>query len=101
MQMNKKLVGGLIGLAVLGVSTAAAAHVDLTVGVGIPATVYAAPEPVYGSPPPPAFSPAYVVPAPVAVGYWHRDNWREREWRRHEWREHQSREQQSRDRHGW
>lgn len=115
--MNKKLIGGLVGLVVLGVSTAASAHVDLAVGVGVPVTVppvpvYAAPVPVYG---PPA-TPAYVEPSPYAVGYWRGDGWRgdgwrgdgwrgdgwrEREWRRHEWREHEWREHEWRERHGW
>ena len=99
--MNKKLVGGLIGLAVLGVSTAASAHVDLAVGIGFPAAVYAAPQPVYAAP------PAYVAaPAPVAVGYWRGDDWRERawrrrEWRENEWREHQWREHEWREHHRW
>jgi hypothetical protein len=108
--MNKKLVGGLIGLAVLGVSTAASAHVDLAVGIGFPAPmVYSAPTPVYVAPqsvyvaPQPVYAPApYVAgPAPVAVGYWNRDDWREREWRRQEWREHAWREHERGDRRGW
>src|ERR1700736_5864033 len=76
--MNRKLVGGLIGLAVLGVSTAASTHVDLAVGIGFPGQVYSAPAPVYVAPQPvyvapqPVYAPApYVAgPAPVAVGYW-------------------------------
>ncbi|MEA3117440.1 MAG: hypothetical protein QOI13_710 [Paraburkholderia sp.] len=117
--MNKKLVGGLIGLAVLAVSTAASAHVDLAVGIGFPAPmvysaptpvyvapqpVYVAPQPVY-APAPPAYvggPPVYVGgPPQVAVGYWDRDNWREREWRRREWREHAWREHDRGDRRGW
>jgi hypothetical protein len=97
--MNKKLVGGLIGLAVLGVSTAASAHVDLAVGIGVPTPVYAAPQPVYVAPP-------VYTPAPVAVGYERGDDWRAREWRRREWREHEWREREWRahewrERHGW
>jgi hypothetical protein len=110
--MNKKLVGGLIGLVVLGVSTAASAHVDLAVAIGFPApTVYSAPAPVYVAPQPvyvapqPVYAPApqgYVAgPAPVAVGYWNRDDWREREWRRQQWREHSRREHDREDRRGW
>ncbi|NRO96683.1 hypothetical protein GWC77_12205 [Paraburkholderia sp. NMBU_R16] len=90
--MNKKLVGALIGLTVLGVSSAASAHVDLAIGVGIPAPVYVAPQPVYVAPPAPAYA------APVAVGYYRGDDWREREWRRREWREHEWREHQWRER---
>lgn len=100
--MNKKLIGGLVGLVVLGVSTAASAHVDLAVGIGVPVAVapvpvYTAPAPVYAAP----AAPAYVEPAPYPVGYWRRDNWREREWRRHEWREHEWREHEWRERRGW
>lgn len=88
--MNKKLIGALIGLAVLGASTAASARVDLAIGVGFPGAVYAPAQPVYVAP-----QPAYVAP----VGYWRGDDgWREREWRRREWREHQWREHEWRER---
>ena len=85
--MNKKMLGVVLGLAVLGASTAASAHVNVNVGLGIPVETYVPAQPVYAA------------PEPVAYGYgdpyWHeRREWREREWRRHErreWREH----------HGW
>ncbi|MBN6727684.1 hypothetical protein [Burkholderia multivorans] len=90
--MSKKLlVGAVIGVAALAASGVASAHVDLSVGIGVPG-VYTAPAPVYVAPPPVAYAP---------VGYryddWRAREWREREWRRHEWREHEWRE---RDR-GW
>lgn len=92
--MKKKLLGtaiGLAGLAALAMSTAANAHVDVSVGVGVP--VYAQPaEPVgyYGYGP----------------GYREHERWREREWRRHEWRERHWRHEMRREdrwheRHGW
>jgi hypothetical protein len=103
--MNKKILGAVLGVAVLAVSTAASAHVDVAIGLGVPGVVYA-PQPVYVAPPPVAYAPA-----PVAVAYgdddgwrareWRAREWREREWRRHEWREHEWREQQWRDRGRW
>jgi len=93
--MNKKLIAAVIGFAALAASTAASAHVDLAIGVGIPAPVYVEPQPVYVAP------PVAYAPAPVAVDYWHRDDWREREWRRHEWREHEWRDHEWRGRRGW
>ncbi|SIO71976.1 hypothetical protein SAMN05444172_8352 [Burkholderia sp. GAS332] len=90
--MNKKILGAALGLAVLAASTAASAHVDVAVGLGIPAAVYAPAEPVYAQPPAVVYAPA-----PVAVAYGGDDDWRarerrEREWRRQEWRQHQWRE---------
>ena len=76
--MNKKLVTAVIGIGVaaLGMSKAASAHVDLAVGIGIPGPAYIAPEPVYVAPPQVAYAP---------VQYWRGDDgWREREWRRRE-----------------
>jgi hypothetical protein len=97
--MNKKVLGAVVlGFAALGVSTAASAHVDVAVGLGIPVA------PVYEVAPPPP--PVVVAQAPVVVGYggygpdWReRREWREREWRRREWREHQWREHHDRDWH--
>jgi hypothetical protein len=98
--MNKKVLGAVVlGFAALGVSTAASAHVDVAVGLGIPVA------PVYEAPPPPP-PPVVVAQAPVVVGYggygpdWReRREWREREWRRREWREHEWREHHDRDWH--
>ncbi|OXJ41051.1 hypothetical protein CFB82_00185 [Burkholderia sp. HI2714] len=94
--MNKKLIlGAVLGVAALAASGVASAHVDLSVGIGVPA--YAAPASVYVAPPPP------VMYAPV--GYrddgWRGDGWRRREWREHEWRRHEWREHEWRDRGGW
>jgi hypothetical protein len=63
---------------VLAVSTAASAHVDVAIGLGVPGVVYA-PQPVYVAPPPVAYAPA-----PVAAAYGGYDDWRAREWREHE-----------------
>jgi hypothetical protein len=95
-KMNKKVLGAVLGLAVLGVSTAASAHVDVAIGLGVPLLVPA--QPVYEAPPPPP--PVVVAQAPVVVGYGYGDGpdwrerraWREREWHRREWREREWRE---------
>jgi hypothetical protein len=99
--MSKIILGAALGFAVLTVSTAASAHVDLAIGVGVPVGVYAPAEPVYVAPPPVAYAPA-----PVAVAYggyddWRAREWREHEWRRHEWREHEWHEREWRDRGRW
>jgi hypothetical protein len=92
--MNKKILGAVLGVAALAVSTAASAHVDVAIGLGVPGAVYA-PQPVY------------VAPAPVAVAYggyddgWRAREWREHEWRRREWREHEWREREWHDRGRW
>ena len=95
--MNKKIFAAVIGvgIAALAMSKAASAHVDLAVGIGIPAApVYVEPQVAY-------------APPPVAVGYWNGDDgwrereWRRREWREHEWREHEWREHAWREHHGW
>lgn len=95
--MSKKLIlGAVLGVAALAASGVASAHVDLSVGIGVPG-VYTAPTPVYVAPPPP------VMYAPV--GYrdddWRARQWREHEWRRREWREHERRERAWRDGGGW
>ena len=69
--MNKKILGAALGLAVLAASTAASAHVDVAIGLGIPGAVYAPAEPVYAPPPPVVYAPA-----PVAVAYGGDDDWR-------------------------
>ncbi|TKC83484.1 hypothetical protein FAZ69_23645 [Trinickia terrae] len=87
--MNKTILYAVLGAAALAASTAASAHVDVAIGVGLPGAVYAPPQPVYVAPPPVAYAPA-----PVAVSYGGYDGWRarerpEHEWRRREWREHE------------
>jgi hypothetical protein len=91
--MNKKWPGAALGCAVLAISTAASAQVDVT--VGLPVGVYAPAQPVY------------VAPALVKVGYdedwrnrrWHDREWHEREWREREWRERERREREWRESH--
>ena len=61
--MNKKLIlGAVLGVAALAASGVASAHVDLSVGIGVPA--YVAPAPVYVAPPPPAPPRRRPAPAP-------------------------------------
>ncbi|KVN04783.1 hypothetical protein [Burkholderia diffusa] len=89
--MSKKLIlGAVLGVAALAASGVASAHVDLSVGIGVPG-VYAAPEPVYVAPPPVMYAP---------VGY-RDDDWRARQWREHEWRRREWRERAWRDGDGW
>lgn len=88
----------------------AQAHVDVSVGIGLPGIAFGVPAPVYVAPPPVYVAPApvyvppppvYVRPRPVVVspypyyggwggGYYYRDRgWRERhEWREHHWHRH-------------
>jgi hypothetical protein len=94
--MNKKILGAVLGVAVLAASSAASAHVDVAIGLGVP--VYSAPQPVYVAPPPVAYAPV------VYGGYdddWRARAWREREWRRREWREHEGRDREWHERRGW
>ncbi|CAH0445159.1 hypothetical protein LMG10661_01461 [Ralstonia syzygii subsp. syzygii] len=81
--MKRTLLAFVLGGAALCASTAALAHVDVGVSIGVPAPVYA--------------------PAPVVVGggYYRDTYWREREWRRREWREHEWREREWHHRRGW
>ncbi|CAG2148929.1 hypothetical protein [Ralstonia mannitolilytica] len=100
--MKRTLLAFVLGGAALCASTAALAHVDVGVSIGVPAPVYVAPAPVYVPPPPVVYRPAPVyAPAPVVYGGYYRDDWRERAWRRHEWREHAWREHEWRECHGW
>ena len=97
----------VLSVATLGFTGAAQAHVDVSVGIGLPGIAIGIPAPVYVAPPPVYYEPApvyvrpqrYYAPAPVVVapypvyragwvrpGYygdrWHRrDEWREHHWR--------------------
>jgi hypothetical protein len=69
---NNKLVGVALGLAALAGPTAASAHVDIGVGIGIPLGVYAPAAPVHAPPPPVVCAPPPLVvygAPPVAVAY--------------------------------
>lgn len=87
--MKKRTVAGWLGSAALLASgSAMAAHVDLSVGIGVPvAPVYAEPVPVYVAP-----QPAMVAYPDGGYGYYGDDgDDRYRKWRRHHerhWREH-------------
>ena len=62
--MNKKILSAILGVAVLAASTAASAHVDVAIGLGVHGAVYAPTEPAYVAPPPVAYAPAdrqYVI----------------------------------------
>ena len=91
---NRLLSTAIVAGLGIGASTAALAHVDVGVNIGVPGIAYA-PEPVYAPPPPPVYAPAppVVVVSPGWYGeryydghrYWERREWeerhREREWR--------------------
>lgn len=97
--MKSVIFGAVLGGAALLASTAASAHMDVSVGIGVPGYAYAPAQPVYVEPPPVAYAPP-----PVAVDYRDADDWRAREWREHErreyWRERQWREREWHDREG-
>jgi hypothetical protein len=62
--MKKWILLSAIGVAAASASFAASAHVDLSIGIGLPGVV-AAPPPVVYAPPPPAYyapPPAYGPP---------------------------------------
>lgn len=71
----------------IGASSAALAHVDVGVNIGVPGVVVAAPEPVYAPPPPPVYAPAPVV---VVSPGWHGDRYYDghRYWERRDWDAH-------------
>ncbi|WP_179403456.1 hypothetical protein [Burkholderia guangdongensis] len=94
--MNKILIGAVLGFAALAGSTAASAHVDVAIGLGVPGVYAPAPEPVYVAPPV-AYAPVGYAPVGYRDDGWREREWREQEWRRREWREHQWRERE----HGW
>ncbi|QQC66176.1 hypothetical protein [Paraburkholderia ginsengisoli] len=99
--MNRKIIGAALGLVILAVSSAASAHVDVAVGVGIPLGVQTSPPPIEIG------RPVAYGPAPLAVDYrddgdWRARRWREhREWREHEWRREQWREHEAREHRRW
>lgn len=79
--MNKKLIlGAVLGVAALAASGVASAHVDLSVGIGVPvAPVYVEPAPVYVAP-----QPAVVAYPGYGYGYYgDDDDDRYRKWRKH------------------
>ncbi|WP_244814203.1 hypothetical protein [Caballeronia sp. Lep1P3] len=78
-----------VGISAACVSSAAFAHADIGVFLGVPGSVYAAPPVVYEAPPPVVYAPAPVY----GYGYrydedygdgrrWH-DHGRHRGWERH------------------
>src|SRR5215472_16746102 len=78
-------------------SSAAQAHVDVGLAIGVPwPTVVVSPPPAYYEPPPVVYYepvPVYVEPRPVVVapgyyGGWQQQQWGERRWREHQWRTH-------------
>jgi hypothetical protein len=83
---NRWLAMTLLAGLGIGASSAALAHVDVGVNIGIPSVVYA-PEPVY-APPPPVYvePPAAVVISPGWYGERYYDG--HRYWERSEWDEH-------------
>lgn len=98
---NRWLSLAIVAGLSIGASSAALAHVDVGVNIGVPGVAYA-PAPVYAAPPPPP-PPVVYEPAPppvVVVGpgwygdryydghrYWERREWEERHHGRREWRD--------------
>ena len=100
----------VLSVAALGFTCAAQAHVDVSVGIGLPGIAIGIPAPVYVAPPPMYYPPApvyvqpqtYYAPPPVVVApypvyragwvrpgyYGHRWDRRE-QWRQHHWRDHE------------
>ncbi|BET12814.1 hypothetical protein THI4931_38560 [Pandoraea sputorum] len=96
--MKRILIIAALGATAAVASTAASAHVDVGLYLGVPAPVVVAPQPVYVAPEPVYVAPRPVYRAPQPVVYYGRDrydDWRERRWeeRRHDrgwhrgWRE--------------
>jgi hypothetical protein len=100
--MKRTILGLVVGVAALGASTAAMAHVDVALGVEVPGAAYAPVQPAYDAPPPVAYAPP-----PAATLAWRGDDdWREHRWREHErrehqWREHEWHEREWHDRGRW
>jgi hypothetical protein len=94
--MKKTIFSVVLGATALVVSTAAFAHVDVALGIGVPGAVYAPAQPAYVAPPPVAYAP----PPPAEMAYRSDDDWRARQWREHEWREREHREHEWRE-HAW
>ena len=92
---NRWMSLGIVAGLAISASSAALAHVDVGVNIGVPGYAYA-PEPVYAPPPPPVYAPAppVVVVSPGWYGeryydghrYWQRREWEERDHDRREWR---------------
>jgi hypothetical protein len=86
---NRWLSLAIVAGLATGASSAAMAHVDVGVNIGVPGVVLAAPEPVYAPPPPPP--PPVYEPAPVVVVSpgWYGDRYYDghRYWARREWEE--------------
>jgi hypothetical protein len=92
--MNRLTFYLFAGLAGMSASTAALAHADIGVYLGVPGPVYAAPPVVYEAPPPVVYAapPAAVYEAQPVYGYgygyrdddrrWH-DHGRHRGWHHH------------------
>ncbi|GAA0847575.1 MAG: hypothetical protein CL858_09985 [Cupriavidus sp.] len=95
--MNKILLAATIGIAALAASSAAQAHVNFDIGIGVPAYVAAPPPPVYYAPRPVVVAP----PAPVVVAPGYYDDWRAREWQERQWRREQRWREHEWRRHEW
>ena len=82
-----RILSYFVAALAIGASSAAMAHVDVGVNIGVPAPVYVAPAPVYVPPPPAVYAPAPVVVAPAYYVGWHGDRyWDGRRWWGHrEW----------------
>jgi hypothetical protein len=92
--MKRTVLGIIAGVGLLAlVPTAALAHTDVSIGIGIPGPVYAEPAPAYYG-----AAPVY-APTPVYYGGYHDDGWYR--WHHREWEHRRWEEQRWHEEHGW
>jgi hypothetical protein len=98
---SRFIAAAVLAAAALGAATAAGAHTDVQVSIGLPglpvyvqSPVYVRSEPVFGRPRPIYAPPPVEYGRPWRPSYrhdferqrdWRRDEWHRREWQRREW----------------
>ncbi|MBN3805722.1 hypothetical protein GXB81_22090 [Paraburkholderia sp. Ac-20336] len=97
---SRWMSSAIVAALAIGVSSAAFAHVDVGVNIGIPGVVVAPPPPVYVQP-----APVYVAPPPAVViaPGWYGDRYYDghRYWGRDEWEHHHEEWHGDRHDNGW